>query len=773
MADMKVFKIEADTKGAVKNLKEVEIQTVKAISAQEILQGLLTSPEPLKNMEKYIPVYKRIGDITESISKMIPASVKQMQEAQIIVDKGIAKQLEGSKKISEANKKELDDIKKKVQTTDEQNERLRKEKERLLSGLEKAEKEHNEGLVADYKEALKNIEKLEKEQNGIEEQQSQKRREIIRNTFEDMRKASDDAYAQSTNSIKLKYDLEAQEIRNSCDLTLAAENEKAGIKRASAENEQAMMVAQNIKLKDLEERRNAELKKAEQEHQKANSAIVENYLKERSANLTVHVDTTTQKIEKNTKKTLDGLGDIFKDADQETMDFITKQAVETQKASEKAAETAKKEASATKEATAATKEAADATKKYVDIQQTRGKLTGHIKELEDAKQVYQDRIKLYDLEIINAGENLEKQKELEKQKADYIKQNAADIIKIHQHLTAAEKQQQDLSMLQWTQYAQKAGEVANSIKDVTGKVGDYLSTAFTAVSSVYKAEIAAIDEEIKQFKVRQDENAKEHTASTALTKKLEDDLNQAKITGNQDAINSIQDRIDAEKELTKSLTIEQNKLANEEAQLNEKKAKKQKEQEKIEKLNRKATLIKNIGEATSNVAQGVTKALSYGPFLGPVLAAIVAAAGAVQIGIMTKQLVKFADGGLLNGKRHSQGGMRIEGSNIEVEGGEYVVNRESTSKNLGLVRYINSERRELKPTDIESFFARSSQGFEPSFRRMFEDGGQLPAVDPNSSIDNEALIYAIKNIRIEPRVAVTDIHKVQDTMVSVDGWTGV
>jgi hypothetical protein len=86
----------------------------------------------------------------------------------------------------------------------------------------------------------------------------------------------------------------------------------------------------------------------------------------------------------------------------------------------------------------------------------------------------------------------------------------------------------------------------------------------------------------------------------------------------------------------------------------------------------------------------------------------------------------FADGGLLKGKRHSQGGMRIEGTNMEVEGGEYVVNRISTDKNLGLVKYINEQCRELKPNDLNAFFSRSSQGLQPFFKRMLADGGQLP-----------------------------------------------
>ncbi|GAB6007499.1 hypothetical protein [Dysgonomonas reticulitermitis] len=233
-------------------------------------------------------------------------------------------------------------------------------------------------------------------------------------------------------------------------------------------------------------------------------------------------------------------------------------------------------------------------------------------------------------------------------------------------------------------------------------------------------------------------------------------------------------RKDEEQKTYDGMLSEKQEIERKERELRAKKAKKEAEQEKIDKLNRKVALMKNIADSTASVAQGVTKTLGAYPFpFNIALAAIVGAAGAVQIGIMTKQLAKFADGGLLRGKRHAQGGMRIEGTNMEVEGGEYVVNRESTSKNLRLVRYINSERRELKPADLDSFFARSSRGFEPAFSRMMQNGGQLPIAEPTANIDNETLVQAIQSIRIEPRVAVSDIYRVQDSMVSVDGWAGV
>jgi len=55
-----------------------------------------------------------------------------------------------------------------------------------------------------------------------------------------------------------------------------------------------------------------------------------------------------------------------------------------------------------------------------------------------------------------------------------------------------------------------------------------------------------------------------------------------------------------------------------------------------------AAQITSIGMAIMNTAEGVTKAWSYGPILGPIFAAMVAAAGAIQIATIASQ--KFAQG---------------------------------------------------------------------------------------------------------------------------------
>ena len=63
----------------------------------------------------------------------------------------------------------------------------------------------------------------------------------------------------------------------------------------------------------------------------------------------------------------------------------------------------------------------------------------------------------------------------------------------------------------------------------------------------------------------------------------------------------------------------------------------------------------------------------------------------IQNGTFDKKVDKVAkaNGGLLSGPSHRNGGMPILGSNVEVEGGEFVVNKRATAKNISLLNSIN------------------------------------------------------------------------------------
>ena len=122
-------------------------------------------------------------------------------------------------------------------------------------------------------------------------------------------------------------------------------------------------------------------------------------------------------------------------------------------------------------------------------------------------------------------------------------------------------------------------------------------------------------------------------------------------------------RENAELEALKSTDAYRN--ASTEAQKNMEKKKTQMfAQEKLRLFNMEKA--SNISNAIMNTATAVTKVIA-----NPLLASIVGAMGAIQLGIiMGQKPPKFERGGLVGGNRHSQGG-----TIIEAERGEFVMSR--------------------------------------------------------------------------------------------------
>ena len=391
-----------------------------------------------------------------------------------------------------------------------------------------------------------------------------------------------------------------------------------------------------------------------------------------------------------------------------------------------------------------------ATKKHIET--VKSDLETYKKTLAASKKVAED----YYTSLENKyGNDISEFSKIHKEKERVLNQFDYQIKQVDVSITETEKKGYDLRLKQVQQYVDNFKNVSTTIKDETEIIGKTIGMAFDA-------RIQELNDEMKNISNRQGEIVEERKAfSSELEELRKKEADTTKTLTAQEADDLM--RLSA---LDKQLVEEDEKLKKE-------KEKKEKDRAKAEKLKKKGELVIKLGVAVSDVAAGVAKALALGPFIGPVLAAINAAAGAVQIGIISKQLAKFAAGGLLKGKRHMHGGMRIEGTNIEVEGGEYVVNRESTAKNIGLVRYINSQRRTLTSADMNGFFSKSPQVYEPPFRRMFESGGQMPVVNNTVNIDNEVLIDAIKSIKFAPKVAVTDIIRAQDELTRVGGWAGL
>lgn len=101
-----------------------------------------------------------------------------------------------------------------------------------------------------------------------------------------------------------------------------------------------------------------------------------------------------------------------------------------------------------------------------------------------------------------------------------------------------------------------------------------------------------------------------------------------------------------------------------------------------------------IGGVTGNITKWADNLIGN---LGKVLGAAAVISGGYKLGgglINVFGSLKKEKGGLLEGPSHKQGGMPIVGSNIEVEGGEFVVNKKATKKNLPLLKAINRDKYE-------------------------------------------------------------------------------
>ena len=281
-------------------------------------------------------------------------------------------------------------------------------------------------------------------------------------------------------------------------------------------------------------------------------------------------------------------------------------------------------------------------------------------------------------------------------------------------------------------------ESINSYSSVLSGMFDTISEMYTTQldaeqakldkqQEILDAELEMIEENLqKQEEVTQEHNDKVNS--------IEDELKSARGDRRQALIDQLAAERKAQEqsiEKEKQLTEEKKKQAQKQEQL-------KKQQDALEKKRRQQEKRASIVQATINTFAAVSNALAVQPwFVGLALSGVALGLGMANVAQIASQ--QYADGGLLNGKRHSQGGMKIQGTNMEVEGGEYVTNRASTNANLPLLEYINSNRRTLTKDDLIRFYDNGKTTLiNRPMQTKFEEGGQLPqlSVDVKSLMNN-------------------------------------
>ena len=153
----------------------------------------------------------------------------------------------------------------------------------------------------------------------------------------------------------------------------------------------------------------------------------------------------------------------------------------------------------------------------------------------------------------------------------------------------------------------------------------------------------------------------------------------------------------------------------------------------------------------SSTAQAIAQAFANSPNPGAaaifagISSAAIAASTAMNIkGISQRKFVpkKFADGGMVHGASHSEGGVpfTVRGSGgYEMEGGEFIVNKESARNNLAELERINGKTRTGK--------------------RKFATGGTVSeSLESTNSSINDALLEAL-NKPVRAFVTTQDLEK--------------
>ena len=290
-------------------------------------------------------------------------------------------------------------------------------------------------------------------------------------------------------------------------------------------------------------------------------------------------------------------------------------------------------------------------------------------------------------------------------------------------------------------YVQALGQSLQSILDAV----------WSAQDAAYEQELENLDKTLEATKEKYNEMdalAEEHKSNM---ESLEDKIKDAQGS----ARDALIERYNAEKLAQREALAEKKKIEKEEEKLQAKKEKMELEQKKREKK-------RDLVTAAINTAMSISMAaVNKWPTPAIPMMAAAAVAGAAQIAAIAAQNYAHGgqlDGGVAQGNRHRDGGIKVLGGHAEIEGGEFVTNRLTTSKNIDLLEYINSKKKRININDLIEFYGGDSPVKKniQNVRTRFAEGGVIPTL---ATVDtSDRLLTVIEDYSNRPvQVAVVDI----------------
>lgn len=304
------------------------------------------------------------------------------------------------------------------------------------------------------------------------------------------------------------------------------------------------------------------------------------------------------------------------------------------------------------------------------------------------------------------------------------------------------KDMKEKNLKDWKEWANSIAEILSELAEVTAYIGgNVIEAIFNNTMNAIDKQMEALEEEtvkLEEEYAKQEEIEQMHKDRI---NEIEDELS----TARGDRRLALLDRINAEVAARERAFANEKAIMAKQKELEKKREELNKKAEEAEKKKNKQEQKINIMAAIMNTALGITSALKAGYPLGILYAAVIAAMGASQIALIASQ--KFANGGVIEGKSHAQGGVKVLGGSAEVEGGEFITNKRTTAMNVGLLEYINSKNKQLSMADIEEYFSGRRANIKSLSRSRFAKGGALP--------DNISNIRGLDNMRDNRPIVVS------------------
>ena len=301
------------------------------------------------------------------------------------------------------------------------------------------------------------------------------------------------------------------------------------------------------------------------------------------------------------------------------------------------------------------------------------------------------------------------------------------------------------------------GDFINSINTYVQALGSGLQNILSWVAdyedSIYNKRIEQLDKYIDQYEDAMQKQQEITQKYAENVNSIEDELATARGDRRQQLI----DMLNQQKAAQRASLNEEKRIEKEKEAMEAKK-------EQLELEQRRREHKRQITDAIVSAALAVVNGLATKPFvpLGIAMGALAGALGAVQVALIKAQ--KYKDGGVIEGKTHAQGGVKVLGGRAEVEGGEYITNKQTTQKNVQLLEYINSKKKRIDLADLVEFYGGGLRKQVKTVKTKFADGGCIPVLRNDISI-NDRFVRALEAYENKP--TVVSVVEIMDKTKSV------